>query len=333
MSYTPSELKGVFVMMMAFATADAHDIRTRNTIDVDNLEKGVNRLIDDGVHMITTTSGSGESFNLFWEEFQTVVRAAIEVVNKRVPLFIGVTSENARDVVRKIEFVRDAGGEGVLLGLPYYWQMAIPNVIAFYRTISELFPDLSISIYHNPTNHRVHIPVYAFEELVKLPNLVAMKDSHRTPIEFLQLHNIIHGKISHFVNANQLYPYYEMGASGCWSHEVNMGPWPVLRAYQAVVDGDTETAKRLMLEISGGASARRGGGQDGIGEGGSGILPQQFAKYIDRGPGRPPYFVKAPGADERAQKRAAQWVALCKKYRPEVEAWRAVQEASRTVHS
>jgi dihydrodipicolinate synthase/N-acetylneuraminate lyase len=326
MAYTAEELKGVFVMMMAFATPDANDLRCRSSIDVENLEDGVNRLIDDGIHMITTTSGSGESFNLFFEEFQTLVGATVEVVNKRVPLFVGVTSENARDTVRKIEFARDAGAEGVLCGVPYYWEMAIPNVIEFYRRIAELFPDMSISIYHNPTNHRVHIPVSAFQELVKIPNLVAMKDSHRTPIEFMRLHKIIHGKIAHFVNENQLYPYYEMGASGCWSYDVNMGPWPVLRAYEACVDGDRDTAARLMGELTGEPAGDGRRGANGIGEGGNGILPQQFAGYINRGPARPPYFVFPPGAEERAKKRADRWLALCEKYRPEVEAWRAVHE-------
>ena len=87
-------------------------------------------------------------------------------------------------------------------------------------------------------NHRVHIPVRVFQELVKIPQIVAMKDSHRDTREFLPLHEIIGGKIAHFVNQAQLYPYYEMGASGCWSIDAWMGPWPVIRLYEACVDGD-----------------------------------------------------------------------------------------------
>ena len=58
-------------------------------------------------------------------------------------------------------------GTGVLLGLPYYDAMPIPKVVAFYNEVAQTFPDMSIMIYHNPVNHRVHIPMRVFPELVK----------------------------------------------------------------------------------------------------------------------------------------------------------------------
>lgn len=333
MSYTFEELKGVDAMMPPFNTPDAHDIRAKNTVDVDNLAEGVDRLVKDGVQVISTASGSGEGWNMLWEEFKTQTRTTLEAVDKRAAVFIGVTSANPRETVQKMEFVREAGGEGVLIGLPYYHALSIPNVIAYYGTLADMFPDLSISLYHNPVEFKVHIPVSAYEEFVKHPNIVAQKDSHRTPLEFMKLQDVIQGKIAHFVNATQLYPYYEMGASGCWSFDIFMGPWPVLRGYQAVVDGDTETAKRIMKEISGRGGSGRSGARDPLlAEGGSGRTPQELAGYIKPGPARPPHF-EAHGGDERAQAWADRWLKLCEKYRPEVEAWRAAHEAPSAVRS
>ena len=333
MSYTFDELKGVDAMMPPFTTADSADIRATNTIDVDNLAEGVDRIVRDGVQVISTCSGSGEGWNMLWEEFKTQTRTTLEAVNKRAAVFIGCTSANPRETVQKMEFVREAGGEGVLLGLPYYHALSIPNVITYYGTLADMFPDLSISLYHNPVEFKVHIPVAAYEEFVKHPNIVAQKDSHRTPLEFMKLQDVIQGKIAHFVNATQLYPYYEMGASGCWSFDIFMGPWPVLRGYQAVVDGDTETAKRIMKEISGRDGSGLSGGRDPLlQEGGSGRTPQELAGYIKPGPARPPHF-EAHVGDERAQAWADRWLKLCEKYRPEVEAWRAAHETPSVVRS
>src|SRR5947209_17904905 len=114
MSYSWEELKGVCGMMPAFATENAGDLRATNTIAVDNLQEGVNRIIKDGIGMICTTGSFGQCYNLFWDEFQTLVRATIETVDKRVPLMLGVTSSNPRETYQKIKFVREAGGEGVL---------------------------------------------------------------------------------------------------------------------------------------------------------------------------------------------------------------------------
>lgn len=319
MSYTWDELKGLYAMMPAFSNADARDIRAKNTIDVDNLHDGVDRIIKDGVGCIATTSGSGEGWNLLWDEFKIIVRETLDAVNNRVPVFFGVTSPNPREVVEKMDFVREAGGEGVMLGLPYYHALSVANVIAFYKAIAETFPDLAISIYHNPLEHRVHIPVSAYPELVKNPSIMSTKDSHRSPLEFERLMEITYGKIAHFVNYTQLYPYFQMGASGCWAFDCFMGPWPILRAYEAAVDGDTETVRRIVREMTGGRASD--GSPRLSGEGGSGRTAQGTAGYINPGPARVPHF-HPHEEDARAQKKAADWLVLCERYRPEVEDWR-----------
>ena len=94
------ELGGVMGMMPAFATPDAVDIKATATIDVDNLKAGVDRIINDGINVIATTGTYGECYNLLWDEFETLSRATVEVVNRRVPLFLGCTSPNPREVVQ-----------------------------------------------------------------------------------------------------------------------------------------------------------------------------------------------------------------------------------------
>ena len=175
-----NELKGILGMMPAFATPDAVDIRATQTVAVDNLKEAVDKIIKDGVNNIATTGTYGECYNLLFDEFKTLAVATVETVKKRVPLFIGVTSPNPREVVQKMNFVKDLGAEGVLLGVPYYEPLHVQDAIKFYHDIANLFPTLSILIYHNPDNHKFTIPVAAFKELVKKTNIVGMKDSHRT---------------------------------------------------------------------------------------------------------------------------------------------------------
>src|SRR5581483_10497982 len=323
MSYALGDFKGVCGMTPAFSTPDAGSLTATNTIAVDNLQAGIDRIIKDGIGSLTTTGSFGQCYNLFWDEFQTLVRAAIEAVNKRVPLMLGVTSANPRETYQKIKFVREAGGEGVLMGLPYYDGMSVPKIIDFYKQMCELFPDISFMIYHNPPNHKAHIPVRAFPELIKNPNIVCMKDSHRTPAEFLALHDVIDGHIAHMVNQGQMYPYVMMGAAGCWSIDAWRGPWPIIRVYQACVEGDVETAKRIYRELRGGAP----GGEPRE----AAMLPdvqgadvQAIIGYVNPGPYRAPHALGPQNPDdERAKKAAALWTQLCEKYRPEVEARRA----------
>jgi dihydrodipicolinate synthase/N-acetylneuraminate lyase len=314
MSYVATDLHGVCGMMPAFATADASDWKQRYTLNVDGLTKGLDRAIKDGVHMIATTGTFGQVWNLFYDEWQDLVKASLETVNNRVPLMLGVTSANPRELYVKMKFVQEVGGQGVLLGLPYYEPLPIADIPTFYRTVAEEFPNISIMIYHNPVNHHVKIPVASFTELVKIPNIVAMKDSHRQTREMLKLHTIIHNKIAHFVNQTQLLPYMALGASGCWSHAIWSGPWPILALYYAAADGDNEKAAAIIEDIAPGA----GSDDDRVRRGNS---HHQYSGYVDFGAPRPPiaYGITDDGT-EKAKAAAARWVKLCEKYRPEVEA-------------
>ena len=312
-----SELKGVLGMMPAFATPDAVDIRSTQTIAVDNLKEAIDKIIKDGINNIATTGTYGECYNLLFDEFKTLAVATVEAVKKRVPLFIGCTSPNPREVVQKMNFVKDLGADGVLLGVPYYETLHVQDAIKFYHDIANVFPNLNIVIYHNPENHKFTIPVAAFKELVKKPNIVGMKDSHRTTQAFMNLQKIVRGKISVFVNQTQLYPYYELGAAGCWSTEVWMGPWPILYLVDLVKRGETQKAVEVIGDIIGDG----GGGRPAPGAGNK--RPAEFADYCKVGPTRIP-FVTFPEAElTKAKRRAAHWMKLNEKYRPLVEAARS----------
>jgi dihydrodipicolinate synthase/N-acetylneuraminate lyase len=74
-----------------------------------------------------------------------------------------------------------------LLGVPYYELYTIGTRL-FYHDIADLFPP-NDPHYHNPDNHKFTIPVSIFGELVKKPNIIGMKDSHRTTQAFMNLQN------------------------------------------------------------------------------------------------------------------------------------------------
>ena len=233
-----SDLHGLIGMVPAFTTDDGGDPRTKNSINVKELERAVDRIICDGMNAVAPMASSGECYTLLWEEFKIMTDTTISVANRRVPVMIGCTSTNTREALQKMEYAAKAGADGVLVGVPYYFPSSVDNAVQFYHDLADAFPEMGVMVYHNPYNHRVMIPVDSFKRLVEKPNIVAMKDSQRTPMQFMNLQEIIRGKISHFVNQNQLYPYMMMGAVGCWSLNAWMAPSPMVRALQAGAAGN-----------------------------------------------------------------------------------------------
>jgi len=311
-----SDLGGLMAMMPAFATDDAADILSTATVDVGRLRHGLDRMIRDGADIIATTGSFGECHTLLPEEFRTLAHETVAVVSKRVPLFIGVTSVNSREAVEKIRQVDGSGADGILLGVPYYFPSSVENAVRFYRDIGEMFPKLNIMIYHNPALHHVTLPVAAFAEITRNPAVVAMKDSHRSPQEFVELQKIVRGKMIVLVHQGQYTTYAGLGAAGFWSIDAWMGPWPHLALRDAVARGDLDSAKAITLDIvppnqpPASLSWRETAAKIAI----------RMAGYVDPGPLRPP-FVEIPAeVTERMRLRAERWKQVCAKYRALVPA-------------
>jgi dihydrodipicolinate synthase/N-acetylneuraminate lyase len=308
------DLKGVMAMMPAFTTPDGDSLSATDTVNATALESAVDRIIRDGVDVIATMGSFGECHTLLWEEQKKLAEATIAAARKRVPIIIGCTSLNTRETLKKMKFAAAAGADGVLCGVPFYFPATVDNAVQFYLDLADAFPNLGIVIYHNPPLHHVTLPVSAFEKLVTRPNIVAMKDSHRTPLAFIQLMNIVKGKISVFCNQTQGYPYVMLGAVGCWSIAAWMGPWPVLHLRDACRAGDWETAKQICLDLE--AAGKTPSGGDLHWRENSMKLAMNYAGYCSPGPLRPPFRVVPPEIIEHAKQQAANWKKLCAKYPP-----------------
>jgi dihydrodipicolinate synthase/N-acetylneuraminate lyase len=310
MMVTASDIGGMMAMMPAFASDGAADIRAIHTIDVDRLRSGLDRMVRDGADVIATTGSFGECHTLLADEFKVLAHESAEVVRQRVPLFIGVTSVNARETVEKMRIVADTAADGVLLGVPYYFPSTIENAVRFFRDIAELFPTLNILVYHNPVLHRITLPVAAFETLIKIPQIVGMKDSHRETIAFMKLQEVIRGRISVMCNQMQYVPYAELGAAGFWSIDAWMGPWPLLALRDAVASGNWEAAKAITLDIAPpgdrppNLSWRETASKIAIG----------LAGYVEPGPLRSPFLEIPQEVLDTQHNRVERWRNLCDKY-------------------
>ena len=310
MTISADDLKGIMAMMPAFTTDRGGDIRETATIDTGRLAAGVDRIIRDGIDVLTTTGSFGEASNLLAGEFETLTRTTVEVVNGRVPVIIGCIGTHSREIVQKMRVAQDAKADGVIVGVPYYFPSTVENAVTFFRDIAELFPELGILIYHNPTLHRITLPVSAFESIAKIKNVIGMKDSHRTPLAFMQLMDIVEGRMSIFVLQEQYYPYAELGASGFWSIDVWMGPEPLLHLKNSVAKGDIAAAKQVLKDIA----QHRSYAEDLRWRETGHKIAVKYAGYCEPGPLRPPFVTVPDDMTERLRRRAEHWRSLREKY-------------------
>ncbi|HME62999.1 MAG TPA: dihydrodipicolinate synthase family protein, partial [Candidatus Binatia bacterium] len=134
---TSNDLKGIMAMMPAFTTKDGDRVDATDTVDTDELGRAVDRLIrDGGVNVLTTTGSFGEFHTLLWDEHKKLIEATVAAAKKRVPVFVGCTNLNPRETIRQAKFAQEAGADGLLLGVPFYYQATVDNAVQFFHDVA-----------------------------------------------------------------------------------------------------------------------------------------------------------------------------------------------------
>ena len=129
---TAQDLKGVMAMMPAFTTPDGGSPGAKDTVNTTELERAVDRIIRDGVDVVTTMGSFGECHTLLPSEKKKLAEATLGAAKKRVPVFIGCTTLNTRQTMEEVEFAQQAGADGVLCGVPFYFPSTVDNAVQFY---------------------------------------------------------------------------------------------------------------------------------------------------------------------------------------------------------
>jgi len=139
-------------------------------VDVTELGAHVRRGVDAGAGGVFVACGTGEFSALQQEEYSGVVRAAVEAVAGRVPVFAGAGGP-VRTARRFADRAKDAGANGILLLPPYLTEASGRGLVDYVREATR--EDLPTIVY-NRANAR-------FDEesaltVARLPQVTGFKD-------------------------------------------------------------------------------------------------------------------------------------------------------------
>jgi dihydrodipicolinate synthase/N-acetylneuraminate lyase len=155
-------------------------------VDARGLEKLVAHVLDGGVHGLWVLGSSGEFTALSPEERKQVVDVIVGATQRRVPVLVGLGSNDVREIIRSAEQAHRAGADACFALLPFYFVADPREAIAFFRRIAEASP-LPVVIYDNPFSTKTKLEAGTYLELVDCPNIIALKDSSSDFVRFQAL--------------------------------------------------------------------------------------------------------------------------------------------------
>jgi trans-o-hydroxybenzylidenepyruvate hydratase-aldolase len=317
---TASDFHGLWAITATPSTADADRADAVNTIDLPETARLVDRLIADGIDGLIVLGTTGECATITRDEYEAFVDCVLTTARKRIPTFIGTTALGTHEVVYRTRFARDHGADGILLGLPMWQPLTVEMAVEYYRTIGELFPELSIMVYGNPRAFRfAFAPEFWARVVDTVPTITSAKYSR--PKALLESQAAAKGRVHFLPNDGGVMKFVDLApetTTACWSTAASMGPEPALAQIRAIQSHDLDRARQIAKDLS--------WTREPIGP--ITADPEIFASYniqlekvrialagyCKAGPLRPPYNVYPPEYHEMFRENARRWRELCDRY-------------------
>lgn len=123
---------------------------TNSDVDFDALERVINHVLDGGVEYVITLGTTGEPPTLSKEERLDIINKTFEVVKGRVPVVVGVGSNNTSEVLRAIETLPLENATALLHASPYYNRPSQEGIFQHYKKVAEASP-VPVLIYNVPS--------------------------------------------------------------------------------------------------------------------------------------------------------------------------------------
>lgn len=222
------------------------DFSAEGEFDAAGYAKRLQWLSSYGAAGLFAAGGTGEFFSIGYDEYDAVIRTAVDNSATDVPVLAGVGygTRMAVDLAKRAE---KAGAAGILV-LPHYLMLAEEaGVIAHMKAICAA---VGIGVIYYARDNTKLSPT-GLEQLAEAcPNFIGYKDG----IGDLQLMQRIHYRLGdRLVHIGGLptaevfaQPYLEMGVTTYSSAVFNFVPELALRFYKAVRQRDAQTVDALM---------------------------------------------------------------------------------------
>lgn len=225
------------------------------SLDTDALAKLIEHQITNGTDYFVVLGTTGESATLTKAEKQVVIDCIREANQNRLPLVLGIGSNNTSEVVEGIKTADLKGFNGILSVSPYYNKPNQEGIFQHYKLISQNTP-LPVIIYNVPSRTGSNMSWETQCRIAGLPNMVATKEASGNMEQVMQL---MARKPDDFLVISGddalTFPMMACGAVGVISVINHAYPKQFSGMVRACLNGDWNAARTLHRETLEGALA------------------------------------------------------------------------------
>ena len=216
------------------------------SVDFEALGGMVNHVIEGGVEYIVALGTTGESVTLSKEEKKKVVEHIIQSTNKRVPVVMGISSNDTYQLLETIKQTDLSGIAAILSVAPYYNKPSQKGLCEHFSAVSQVSP-VPVILYNVPGRTSSNINADTAVWLASNhKNIIGIKEASGNLMQIMQ---IIKNKPDHFhvISGDDSFtlPMVHLGGSGVISVVANSHPRHYSDMVRAALTGDCKKANEL----------------------------------------------------------------------------------------
>lgn len=220
-------------------------------VDFEALVKLVDYQLENGTDFLCVLGTTAETPTLSKEEKDQVKRCVIERVNGRVPILLGVGSNNTQAVVETVKNEDMTGVDALLVVVPYYNKPSQEGIYQHYKAVAEA-TTLPIVLYNVPGRTGVNMTAETTLRLARdFENIVAIKEASGN---ITQMDEILKNKPEGFdlISGDDgiTYPLVSLGAVGVISVLGNAFPAEFGKMTRLAMEGDYAQALTIHHQFT-----------------------------------------------------------------------------------
>ncbi|MCC8377857.1 MAG: 4-hydroxy-tetrahydrodipicolinate synthase [Rickettsia endosymbiont of Graphium doson] len=195
-----------------------------NKLDLDALEKILNHQINAEVNAVVIAGSTGEGSSLSLEEYKLLLQSSKNIVNKRIPIISGCSSNNTAYAIELAAESTKIGVDGFMISPPSYLKPTQDGIYKHFEAIHEA-SNLPIMLYSVPGRTGVDFTDEVIFKLAKLPRILALKDAGIDLERPLRIKAIVKKEFNLLCGNDDLsLAFNAQGGVGCVSVASNVAP-------------------------------------------------------------------------------------------------------------
>ncbi|NMB07212.1 MAG: 4-hydroxy-tetrahydrodipicolinate synthase [Tissierellia bacterium] len=216
-------------------------------VDIKAFENLIQFQLDNDTQGLIVLGTTGEASTLTHEEREIIIRTAINIVNKKIPVIVGTGSNNTGVAIEYTRQAESLGADGLLLVTPYYNKCTQKGLIEHYKEIAGT-TSLPIIVYNVPGRTGLNIQATTVAELAKIENIIGVKEASGNIAQVLEIKRLVPENFKIFSgNDDNILPVYACGGHGVISVMANVIPKETQAMCKSFEEGNIKEAIRLQI--------------------------------------------------------------------------------------